>query len=218
MLKQFDSTGLLLLTGCVFASMVSADDVPPAQANAAPSVLVQCHGRLRDGVVAIGGETTGTTITFNKITWELQLPDQANRDFARKHHKEPVVVTGKLRQVAGTETKVRWIIDVAKLTEPETRDPADEAAQVTLRGLMRAKLAPKGNTPELVVAVNDQSWRLDFAMNPAVQASAVSLIGQTVLVTGSVNPLTSESSDDSSLPRDKTTYSVSVKSIETLTK
>ena len=64
------------LTLCLFAM---ADDTCPE-----PSVSVKCCGRLRHGVVAIGGETTGTTITFNRTVWELQLPDDAAREFAAR--------------------------------------------------------------------------------------------------------------------------------------
>ena len=37
------------------------------------SITVTIVGTLRTGIFAIGGETTGTTITAKGITWELQL-------------------------------------------------------------------------------------------------------------------------------------------------
>ena len=66
------ATGLLL----TFGVSTSAAE-PQATRQSEPSIRVECHGKLRYGVVAIGGETTGTTITFDGMTWELKLPDEA---------------------------------------------------------------------------------------------------------------------------------------------
>ena len=51
------------------ASVVVADKKPAAE----DSIRVTVVGTLRTGIIAIGGETTGTTITAKGITWELEF-------------------------------------------------------------------------------------------------------------------------------------------------
>jgi hypothetical protein len=169
--------GGISLTLCLFAM---AEDTPPDA-----SVSVQCSGRLRHGVVAIGGETTGTTITFDRIVWELQLHDDAQREFAQEHDKEPVVVTGGLRKVAGIEAKVRWIIDVRILSEPDaTTDP--ERARMKIQGTLRAT-DPRGcDASEMTIEADGQVWTINLSSDSTLKAMAESLVGQPVLLEGSL--------------------------------
>jgi hypothetical protein len=105
---------------------VEADEAFSENNAEKPPVSVQCQGLLRHGIVAIGGETTGTTISFHRITWELQLADDDDREFAALHHKKPVLVTGALRKVVSTESMTRWIIDVKKISASDSRDSQAE--------------------------------------------------------------------------------------------
>jgi hypothetical protein len=50
------------------AAMHAADPAPVDE-----SINVTVVGTLRTGIVAIGGETTGTTITSKGIKWELDF-------------------------------------------------------------------------------------------------------------------------------------------------
>jgi hypothetical protein len=109
----------LLVTGLALAQVPKADDKP---------IRVECHGKLRDGLVAIGGETTGTTLRFRGVTWELQFPDAAGKAFAAAHHKQSVRVTGTLRRVAGVERPARWIVDVAQYAESDSAEKKDGVA------------------------------------------------------------------------------------------
>lgn len=164
------------LTLCAFAM---ADESPPKS-----SVSVDCCGRVRHGVVAVGCETTGTTITFNRIVWELQLNDEAARNFAKKHHKETVVVTGKLRKVAATETKVRWIVDVESMSE---RDPAkdEEGTRLTISGTLRAT-DHRGAASGMIIDADDEIWPISASADAKEEVNPQSLVGQTVLAKGSV--------------------------------
>ncbi len=79
-------------------------------------VKVEIRGKLSTGVVAIGGETTGTTITAGEITWDLDFGD--NKDLAslaEKHDGKMVVVTGTARQVKGVTRGPRIVVTVATL-------------------------------------------------------------------------------------------------------
>ena len=172
-----------------FCACAIADESPPTA-----SVLVDCCGRMRHGVVAIGGETTGTTITFNRIIWELQLRDNAAREFAKKHHKEPVVVTGKLRKVMGTEAKVRWIVDVDSMSE---QDPAkhDEGTKLTIQGTLRAAdRRGATNTSQLIIHADNQIWPISVAPDAKLEVKPESLVGETVLMKGSVERISEEDS------------------------
>ena len=98
--------GLLIFT---MQSVMAAD---PAE----ESITVTVVGTLRTGVIAIGGETTGTTIKANGITWELEFGKNAElRAVAEKVDGKLVTVSGKLERRQGVETKERWIVTVTSL-------------------------------------------------------------------------------------------------------
>lgn len=84
--------------------------------NAEDAISVNVVGSLRTGVVAIGAETTGTTITSKGITWELDLGKDAElKKIAEKLNGKKAVVEGTLERRPGVEVKERWIVTVTKL-------------------------------------------------------------------------------------------------------
>ena len=214
MSSRLFSVSLLFVTAMSLSAVRAADEVQTKEEARKPAVSVVCHGRLRHGVIAIGGETTGTTITFHRVTWELQFSDDGSQELAARHNKASVAVTGTLRKVMGTEDAVRWIVDVEKLSPLDSRDTPDEGAKVTLRGTMRAALAVTGDIPDLSVHADDQIWRLDFGANRETLAAAESLIGQPVLLTGSVLPLPEESERKIARSPEAETHTVRVKTVE----
>jgi hypothetical protein len=77
---------------------------------------VEFKGKLRTGIVAIGGETTGTIIETKDGTYELELgKDKELRAKAKRLDGKPVVVTGILGVRKGIEVKERKIITVTSL-------------------------------------------------------------------------------------------------------
>lgn len=83
-------------------------------------IRVEVRGRLQHGVVAIGGETTGTTITARGITWELDLKGKADlAKIAEKLDGRAVVVAGALDVKKGVEIRQRWIVTVTGLKAAE---------------------------------------------------------------------------------------------------
>ena len=77
-------------------------------------------GILKHGVVAIGGETTGTMIRFGQTTWELDLRRKKTFDsVAEKLNSKRVVVTGSLSIKQGIETGNRTILTVDSLKSAE---------------------------------------------------------------------------------------------------
>ena len=212
-------SGVILTFVGVLPAVSRADEfvtgeIYPEGETTEPAVSVECHGRLRHGVSAIGGETTGTTISFHRVTWELELHDAASQEFAARNHKEPVIVTGTLRKVEGTESRVRWIVDVVSLREFPARGRFEEAATVTIRGMLRAALSQTRDAPELSVRADDQIWKLEFAADGEPQTTAESLIGQLVLLSGSVLPLPEETQRNNSNLRTLKTQAVRVKTLK----
>jgi hypothetical protein len=90
-------------------------------AGADDAVTVTVVGTLHTGVVAVGGETTGTTITSDGITWALDFADGAALRRAEAFNGKKVRVEGTLLRKAGVEMKERWIVRVRMLS------PADGA-------------------------------------------------------------------------------------------
>lgn len=79
-------------------------------------IQVEIRGTLNTQVFAIGGETTGVTITANGITWDLSIPPgSALRKKAENHHQKTVLVTGRLTMKQGVERGPRYIVNVDTL-------------------------------------------------------------------------------------------------------
>lgn len=109
----------LLLAAGVGVSAGAAYQGEPAK-KAQPKgnyVKVEAKGKLATGIMAIGGETTGTTLTTDAGTFELEL-DKKLSGQAEKLSRKTVVVTGALylkKRVTGAGA--RSIIKVATLKE-----------------------------------------------------------------------------------------------------
>lgn len=96
-------------------------------AVAEESITVTVVGTLKTGVIAIGGETTGVTITAREVTWELNFgKNDELRKAADKWNGQQVTVTGSLERRAGVEVKQRWIVTVTSLKGPEGEPKKDE--------------------------------------------------------------------------------------------
>jgi hypothetical protein len=72
---------------------------------------VTVHGTLKVGVIAIGAETTGVTITASAVTWDLDL-DGNQQKVASKLNGSKAIISGRLRQGGGVEVKNRFIVKV----------------------------------------------------------------------------------------------------------
>jgi len=109
-MKAFSAFVFIVLV-CVTA-MAAADPKPTSE----DSTNVIVSGILRTGVVAIGGETTGTTVTAEGTTWELEFgKNEALAEAAKKLDGKKVVVQGKLERRPGVEVKERRIVTVSEL-------------------------------------------------------------------------------------------------------
>ena len=110
-LRSAFSLVLLLLANAAIA----ADDPAPAD-----YIKVEARGTLDHGIVAIGGETTGTVIHVGKVTWELDLGGNPQLlKLAEELNKKTVIVSGKYFQKQGVEVPVRHIVKVEMLKAAE---------------------------------------------------------------------------------------------------
>jgi len=77
------------------------------------SIEVRVRGTLHAGMMAIGGETTGYTITARGVTWELDFgADEALHRKAEGLDGKRVIVTGTLEARPGVEIRTRTIVKV----------------------------------------------------------------------------------------------------------
>lgn len=99
-------------------------------ADPAESITVTVVGTLKTGLVAIGGETTGATITANGVTWEVDCgKDEQLRMAAEKLSGKQVRLSGKLERRKGIEVPERWIVHVASLQAAEDDKPGKRSPE-----------------------------------------------------------------------------------------
>jgi len=82
-------------------------------------IRVEIRGTLNSGIMAIGGETTGTTVSAGEIVWELEI--SPNSDLAERLaalNGAEVVVTGSYREMRGVEVPLRYIVTVDSIRLP----------------------------------------------------------------------------------------------------
>ena len=80
------------------------------------AITVEVTGTLKTGLMAIGGETTGTVIVSNGVSWELDL--NAHPEIKAKiaeYDGKKVVVSGAFEQRRGVERRKREIVTVTTL-------------------------------------------------------------------------------------------------------
>ena len=111
--------------------------VGPTKTALTESIQVTVVGRLASGVMAIGGETTGTTITANNITWELDLQDDEQLvEAVDRLGKSRARVTGTLIKKRGVEIRERMIVLVDTITamSDESKQKVDWSIEITKSG------------------------------------------------------------------------------------
>ncbi len=87
-------------------------------------INVDIKGILKTGIVAVGGETTGITITVKAkgdldIIWELDLGNKMElMTLAKKLDNKTALVTGSYHKKKGVEIRERHIVKVKSLKEP----------------------------------------------------------------------------------------------------
>jgi hypothetical protein len=98
------------------AGFVGSDEYFQDHSKVVPTNQVTLRGTLRTGVMAIGGETTGTVIDTDQGSFELDLgKDPILLDHAKQLNGRAAIVQGTLKIQLGVEVPVREIITVTGL-------------------------------------------------------------------------------------------------------
>ena len=106
----------LILTGLVCLLVTSAIAADKEDKK------VEMKGKLSTGIVAAGGETTGTIIETKDGTFELDFgKNKELRQKAKKLNGKTVQVEGTLTVRKGVEVKERKIIAVTKVEEAKEK-------------------------------------------------------------------------------------------------
>jgi hypothetical protein len=108
---------LIVVIGLGFAVSGNAGEKKGGDAG---YLKIEAKGKITTGIVAIGGETTGTTITTPGGTFELDL--SKNKDLqaqAEKLNGKTGIVTGTLAIRKGVEIRQRFIVTVTTLKAAE---------------------------------------------------------------------------------------------------
>jgi hypothetical protein len=106
--SRFAAGARFLFLACfLFLSTVHA-------AGAEGRIDVTIHGVVKHGVVAIGAETTGTTISANGVTWDLELKGR-QAEAAAQLDGRMAIVTGRLEPRRGVERRERYVVIVTSI-------------------------------------------------------------------------------------------------------
>lgn len=116
------------LTRLTMIDQNAAADRVPDDAATADGVTVRAVGTIRTGLVAIGAETTGTTITAGDLELELDLGGSDElAAIAERLDGRRGVATGRLQRVRGVERGDRWIVKVRELRSIDQAAPDDSS-------------------------------------------------------------------------------------------
>jgi len=113
----------LTLFAILFSVVGLAQAADEKQDGTSLGALVKTYvGTLKTGIMATGGETTGTILTIKEgPVYELQLGEKFAK-LAEQLHGKTVLVTGTLQTRPGVEVKERHIIVVTDLkAAPDTK-------------------------------------------------------------------------------------------------
>ena len=107
----------------VIALMVSLSLISTVLAAERPDenyIKVEIKGTLRTGIMAIGGETTGTVVRVKNVTWELDFSGNDElRNRAATLNNKTVLLTGTYETRRGVEVRERHIVKVTTLKAAE---------------------------------------------------------------------------------------------------
>jgi hypothetical protein len=146
------------------------------------SIRLEIKGTVATGIVAIGGETTGSVIT-TKQGFGCELAGLKDE----KLNKKTAIVEGTFQIKEGVEIRQRSILTVTSAKEA-TEKPDESYVKVThMIGTLRTGLvAPGGATTGTTITNGNVTWELDFKDNKDFRALAEKLNGKDVRIAGTL--------------------------------
>ena len=174
-MKRANAMNWSVMSVAIAVVMISATTHSSvAQDKSEHFVDVQICGLLQTGIMAIGGETTGTLISAGDINWELELrgAEQVPEDLEKLNGKT-VYVSGRLTVKNGVERGPRWIVKVRRLdAENFFGNSDDEPAAAELAERLVIKKAQggfAGFSGDLITIEKDGSWKLQDFLNDEIR-------------------------------------------------
>ncbi|MGH7202124.1 MAG: hypothetical protein ACREJB_16080 [Planctomycetaceae bacterium] len=146
--QQWLAAALIVLT----ASTANAAGENEQAKKSGEYIRVEIRGVIHTGVVAIGGETTGTTITADGVAWELELGEAPIGEAVGTLNGRTALVTGELEVRKGVEIPQRWVVHVKSLKSAAPPEQPEGASKLDGNRL-RQLLAERRDTLEQAVVL-----------------------------------------------------------------
>jgi hypothetical protein len=163
-------------------------------------IELEIRGTVRSGLVAIGGETTGTLIG-TKDGFGCELQGVKGEDL----NKKTAVVKGTLTVKEGVTLKRQRMILNVSIAEAAKDNPEENYAKAKIVGKIKTGVAaPGGATTGTTITANGITWELDTSKDKELAAAAEKLNGMTASVSGTVSVLKAKAAP----PRPRTVVTV----------
>jgi hypothetical protein len=145
------------------------------------TIELEVKGTLATGIVAIGAETTGATIT-TKDGFSCEVAGVKDD----KLNKKTVVVKGSFATKPGVEVGQRRILTASSIEEA-TEKTDENFVKAKIKGkLTTGVAAPGGATTGVTITAAGTTWELDLRKDKDMVAAAEKLTGKEIVVEGTV--------------------------------
>jgi hypothetical protein len=145
------------------------------------TIELEVKGTLATGIVAIGAETTGATIT-TKDGFSCEVSGVKDD----KLNKKTVVVKGSFAVKPGVEVGQRRILTATSIEEA-TEKTDENFVKAKIKGkLTTGVAAPGGATTGVTITAAGTTWELDLRKDKDMVAAAEKLTGKEIVVEGTV--------------------------------
>lgn len=150
---------LAMIHAMIHSPAVLAENSSPQKPKSSPKP-VTVTGKLEAGLMAIGGETTGTRVTTsNNRVYELEFVQHPElQESIDEFDGKEVTVTGPMRLIRGVERNDRWVIDVLKL---QAKDASKASQTSTGAPQDEMKYSATANNKETTVRLVQDKEGLD---------------------------------------------------------
>ncbi len=142
--------------------------VPMLQAD--EYMNVEISGKIRTGLFAVGGETTGSDITANGWRFELEYPKQELAELADKLSEsgKSAHVLGEFRLQPGVELADRWVLTVKKVR------PTPHKVKPFIKIALIGDFEKIGD----MIATRKIKWKVDLSQSHLPAKTKARLVGQ----------------------------------------
>ncbi len=184
--KLVTSSLIFLVAVTLSENAIGGKPITSNQKGNKDYVKVEIQGKLQTGIMAIGGETTGTRISANGITWEVDLGKDAKlRRKGEELGGKKVILTGLLTRRKGVEIRERWIVTMKSIKAAGNQKGNKDYVKVEIHGkLQTGIMAIGGETTGTRISANGITWEVDLGKDAKLRRKGEELGGKKVVLTG----------------------------------